>query len=94
VGVMTNAGRSVEKPWPANDRPARRKKIRVLHAVGGMNRGGTELLLLSVLRNLDRREIECDILVREEVPGILDDEVRRLGLRILKCTHGEARSPM
>ncbi|MDK2801602.1 MAG: hypothetical protein PWQ70_3221 [Clostridiales bacterium] len=31
-----------------------KKPIRVLHVVGGMNRGGTETWLMHILRNTDR----------------------------------------
>ena len=65
-----------------NERP-----VRVLHVVGGMNRGGVETWLMHVLRRVDRREVAMDFLVHVEEPCAYDEEILRLGARIIQCPH-------
>ncbi|HEY9640573.1 MAG TPA: glycosyltransferase family 1 protein [Coleofasciculaceae cyanobacterium] len=59
--------------------------IRVLHAVGGMTQGGTETWLMNVLRHIDRNRFRMDFLVHTNQPCIYDEEIRRLGGRIIPC---------
>jgi hypothetical protein len=59
---------------------------RVLHCLGGMNRGGIETWLMHLLRTVDRGRIEMDFLVHMEQPCDYDEEVGRLGARIFRCT--------
>jgi glycosyltransferase involved in cell wall biosynthesis len=59
--------------------------MRILHVVGGLNRGGAETWLVQVLRNIDRKKYQFDFLVHTEDPGAYDDEVRALGARIIPC---------
>ncbi|MBX9680315.1 MAG: glycosyltransferase [Gemmataceae bacterium] len=61
--------------------------MRVLHVVGAMNRGGVETWLLHVARHLDRTEFATDFLVHTDQPAAYDDELRRLGCRIIPCLH-------
>ena len=61
--------------------------IRILHVVGGMNRGGIETWLMHVLRNIDRDRFQMDFLVHTTEPGAYDDEIRALGSRIIPCPH-------
>ena len=37
--------------------------VRILHVVGGMNRGGIETWLMHVLRHIDRDRFHMDFLV-------------------------------
>jgi glycosyltransferase involved in cell wall biosynthesis len=67
-------------PVPVNHRP-----IRVLHVVGGMNRGGAETWLMNVLRNIDRQRFQMDFLVHRNEPCAYDDEVLALGSKIIPC---------
>lgn len=62
-------------------------RIRVLHVVGGMGRGGIETWLMHVLRRLERERFQMDFLVHTAAPCAYDDEVRALGGRILPCVH-------
>ena len=55
------------------------KPIRILHVVGGMNRGGVETWLMHVLRLIDRDRFRMDFLVHTELPCAYDDEIRSLG---------------
>jgi glycosyltransferase involved in cell wall biosynthesis len=63
------------------------RRIRVLHIVGGMNRGGVETWLMHVLRHLGRERFQMDFMVHTAEPCSYDNEVRALGGRILPCLH-------
>jgi len=67
-------------PVPDDHRP-----IRILHVVGGMNRGGIETWLMHVLRNIDRKRFQMDFLVHTNEPCAYDEEIRTLGSRIIPC---------
>lgn len=58
---------------------------RILHVVGGMNRGGVETWLMHVLRNIDRDEFQIDFLVHTVQDCAFDEEIRSLGSRIVPC---------
>jgi glycosyltransferase involved in cell wall biosynthesis len=59
--------------------------VRILHAVGGMNRAGIETWLMHVLRNIDRDQFKMDFLVHTSDRCAYDDEIRGLGSRIIPC---------
>ncbi|MGL4375178.1 MAG: glycosyltransferase family 1 protein [Microcoleaceae cyanobacterium] len=59
--------------------------LRILHVVGGMNRGGIETWLMHVLRNIDRDRFQMDFLVHIDQPCPYDDEARSLGSEIIPC---------
>ena len=61
------------------------KPIRILHVVGGMNRGGIETWLMHILRNIDRDRFQMDFLVNTPEPCSYDDEIRALGSKIISC---------
>lgn len=61
------------------------RPLRILHVVGGMNRGGIETWLMHVLRHIDRDRFQMDFLVHTDQPCSYDDEVRDLGSRIISC---------
>jgi glycosyltransferase involved in cell wall biosynthesis len=48
-----------------------------------MDFGGVERWLLGVAQELESTDIQIDILVHTDEPGILDDELRRLGVNII-----------
>ncbi len=60
---------------------------RVLHIVGGMNRGGVETWLMHVLRNIDRDQLQMDFLVHTIQPCAYDDELRSLDSKIIPCLY-------
>lgn len=62
-----------------------KRQIRVLHVVGGMNRGGVETWLMHILRNIDRERFKFDFLVHTSKPCAYDEEIRELGSRIIPC---------
>jgi glycosyltransferase involved in cell wall biosynthesis len=59
--------------------------IRILHAVGGMNRAGTETWLMHILRNIDRDRFQMDFLVHTDQPCAYDEEIHALGSKIIPC---------
>ena len=64
--------------------------LRILHVLGRMNRGGVETWLMHVLRAIDRERFRMDFLVHSSEPGHYDEEIRRLGCRILTCPYPAA----
>jgi glycosyltransferase involved in cell wall biosynthesis len=68
-----------------NQTSTKQRPIRILHVVGGMNRGGIETWLMHVLRHIDRDLFKMDFLVHTEKPCPYDDEVRALGSKIIPC---------
>ncbi|MZQ83646.1 glycosyltransferase [Paenibacillus sp. 5J-6] len=54
--------------------------VRVLHAVVNMNRGGAEVLIMNLYRNIDRTMIQFDFLTCKE--GEFDAEIIEMGGRI------------
>lgn len=64
-----------------------KKQKRILHVVGGMNRGGVETWLMHVLRTIDRDRLQMDFLVHTTQPCVYDDEIRSLGSKIIPCLH-------
>lgn len=64
---------------------ADKRSIRILHVVGGMDRGGTETWLMHVLRHIDRERFQMDFLVHTTHPCAYDDEIRARGSKIIPC---------
>lgn len=64
---------------------SKQRPIRILHVVGGMNRGGIETWLMHVLRHIDRDRFQIDFLVHTTQPCAYDDEIRTLGSKIIPC---------
>ena len=63
---MTGAGPADDTPpAPVGDMAP----IRILHAVGGMNRGGVETWLMHVLRRIDRRRFKMDFSCIRRIPA-------------------------
>ena len=61
------------------------KPIRILHVVGRMDRGGTEALLMSLLRKLNRIEIIFDFVEQTQDICDYDEEILALGSKIFRC---------
>lgn len=59
-------------------------KIKVLHIIGGMNRGGAETFLMNVLRNIDRKKFEFVFLCYGKGVFDYEDEITQLGGRIVR----------
>lgn len=56
--------------------------VRVLHAIGAMDRAGAETLLMNLYRSIDRNEVQFDFLVHTDKPCDYDREIEDLGGRI------------
>lgn len=56
--------------------------IRVLHVLGGLNRGGAETMVMNLYRNIDRSKVQFDFIVHTEDKCDYDDEIKSLGGRI------------
>lgn len=61
------------------------EKINVLHVVGEMDRGGTETLLMNILRVLDRDRFQFDFVEQTQRRCDYDDEIEALGSKIYRC---------
>jgi glycosyltransferase involved in cell wall biosynthesis len=61
------------------------RPIRILHAILPRGGGGLETWLLHVLRHIDRRRFQMDILVPPTNFCDHDEEIRALGSRIIFC---------
>ena len=59
--------------------------IRILHVVGGMNRGGVETWLMHLLRHSNRQLFHMDFMVHASQPCAYDYEIAALGSRIIHC---------
>lgn len=60
------------------------KPIRVLHVLGGMNRGGAQTMVMNLYRNIDRAKIQFDFIVHTQKKNDFDDEIKQLGGRIFR----------
>lgn len=52
---------------------------KVLHYVGMMNRGGMEMFIMNMYRNINRQEFQFDFAVHSAKQGDLDAEIKTLG---------------
>lgn len=68
-----------------NKQTEKSKPIRVLHVVGRMDRGGTEALLMNLLRTIDRNTIIFDFIEQTPDPCDYDQEILDLGGKIYRC---------
>lgn len=59
---------------------------KVLHIVGAMNRAGTETMLMNIYRNIDREKIQFDFVSYSQEEGHYDEEIRKLGGKVIKLT--------
>lgn len=57
---------------------------RILHVVGRMDRGGTESMLMTYYRNIDRNKIQFDFVVHTTEKSDFEDEILALGGKILR----------
>jgi glycosyltransferase involved in cell wall biosynthesis len=79
-------------PSVSSTNPNQAKPIRILHVVGGMDRGGVETWLMHVLRQLkagasssDTQHFQMDFLAPEDRHYAYTDELLALGSQIFPC---------
>lgn len=68
------------------------KKIRILHVVGKMDMGGTESLIMNVLRTYNRNLFEMEILVHSYDRAFFDEEIKSLGIKITRIKKFDGRN--
>ncbi len=61
------------------------RRIRVLHSVGHLLRGGIEMWLYQVLQRMDAERFEHHILVRTDKEEPFTEGFRRAGFRVVPC---------
>ena len=62
------------------------EKIRIIHVVGRMQPGGTEIRTLELMQHLDRNRYQFDFCALSGLPGDLDHEVQSLGGKVHYCS--------
>ena len=80
---MYNTKLKLSEPASNKDQP--KEKLRILHVVGEMNRGGIETWLMHVLQHIDRDRFQMDFLVHTTQSCSYDEQVRALGSSIIPC---------
>lgn len=68
-------------------------KLRILHIVTYMGRGGLETMLMNYYRNIDREQIQFDFLVHRKECADYDDEIESLGGKIYRLPRLNPWSP-
>ncbi|MHB9070731.1 MAG: glycosyltransferase [Sedimentisphaerales bacterium] len=61
------------------------QRIKVLHFIGSMERGGAESWLMSLLRKADKSKLQMDFCVVQNKEGIYANEIKSLGSTIHIC---------
>ena len=77
----------VKLPEPESQNYQPPEKLRILHVVGGMNRGGIETWLMHILEHINRDRFTLDFLVHTTDKCHYDDQVQALGSKIIPCPH-------
>ena len=94
------AAESVELPQASAHncgvRPEIRKpRIRILHSVGHLLRGGIETWLYQTLPRLNANRFEHHVLVRTEKEEPFTEAFRRAGIRVVPClNYGNPVTPL
>ena len=56
--------------------------IRVLHVLGGLNRGGAETMVINLYRAIDKTKVQFDFIIHTDKQQDYLDEVKALGARV------------
>ena len=57
--------------------------VKVLQVHGGMERGGTESVIMNWYRNIDKSEVQFDFTTMQEHRCAYDDEIESMGGKII-----------
>lgn len=60
------------------------KKVRILHVVKVLNRGGAETMIMNIFRNIDKSKVQFDFLCLSKKDGDYEKEILELGGNIYK----------
>lgn len=63
------------------------KKVRILHVVGAMNRGGTETMLMNIYRKINHEYVQFDFISYSQDEAHYDQEIEQLGGRVIRLTN-------
>jgi glycosyltransferase involved in cell wall biosynthesis len=70
---------------------------KILHVIGGMDRGGAESYIMNTLRNIDRKKYQFGILTfmapREGEKYFYEDELKEMGVEIIRVKDNRFRHP-
>ena len=58
------------------------KLIRILHVLGGLNRGGAETMVMNFYRAIDRTKVQFDFVIHTDEPQNYSDEIKKMGGKI------------
>lgn len=61
-----------------------KKPIRVLHVVGRMNIGGTETMIMNILREINHENIQFDFMVHDNQVHDYEEEIKKQGCKIYR----------
>lgn len=56
--------------------------IRILHVLGGLNRGGAETMIMNIYRKVDREQIQFDFIIHTDEHQDYTDEILLMGGKI------------
>lgn len=56
--------------------------IRVLHVLGGLNRGGAETMVMNLYRIIDKEKVQFDFVIHKENENEYVDEIKSLGGKV------------
>ena len=56
--------------------------VRILHVLGGLDRGGAETMVMNLYRAVDRTQVQFDFIIHTEKHQAYYDEIIALGGRI------------
>jgi len=59
--------------------------LRVLHVLGGLERGGAESFVMNLYRNINRKNVQFDFVIHTDSHGVFFDEISALGGRVFHC---------
>lgn len=63
-------------------------KIKILHIVNWLNRGGIESYLMNIIRTYDRDKFQMDFCCKGKALGEMTDEARTMGSKVFSCPMG------
>lgn len=66
--------------------------MRIVQFIGSMNVGGSENLLMNILRNIDRTEYEFIFMENTKEKSYYTDEIRKLGATVVKTPRYSTRN--
>lgn len=58
--------------------------IRILHVLGGLNRGGTETMLMNIYRNIDKKKFQFDFVIHTNKQQDYEEEVLKNGGKVYR----------